>query len=77
MARVPSDEARNFQVPIWRDFQSSLDRAHGGSVSVEMVERFAFYERSKKAFAVVGTGEAAQYANVILKKGVVPQGQGQ
>ena len=75
MARVPSDEARNFQVPIWADFQASLDRAHGSRVSVEMVERFAFYERSKKAFAVVGTGEAAQYANVILKKGVVPQGQ--
>ena len=75
MARVPSDEARNFQVPIWKEFQASLDRAHGSGVKVEMVERFAFYERSKKAFAVVGTGEAAQYANVILKKGVIPQGQ--
>jgi L-fucose mutarotase len=36
-----------------------------------MVERFAFYERAKKAYAVLATSEAAQYANVILKKGVI------
>lgn len=39
--------------------------------SIEMVDRFSFYERAKKAFAVVATGETAIYANVILKKGVV------
>ena len=36
-----------------------------------MIERFAFYERAKKAYAVVMTGESAIYANIILKKGVV------
>ena len=35
------------------------------------LERFAYYERAKKAYAVVITGETAQYANVILKKGCV------
>jgi len=35
------------------------------------VERFAFYERAKGAFAVVSTGETALYGNVILKKGVL------
>jgi len=34
------------------------------------IERFAFYERAAKAFAVVMTGETAKYGNVILKKGV-------
>ena len=38
---------------------------------MEQIERFAFYERAKKAYAVVMTGENALYANVILKKGVV------
>ena len=38
----------------------------------ERVERFAFYERAKKAFAVVMTGETAKYGNIILKKGVTP-----
>ncbi len=36
------------------------------------IERFAFYERSKNAFAIVMTGETAKYGNIILKKGVTP-----
>ena len=39
---------------------------------IERVERFAFYERAKKAYAVVITGQTAKYGNVILKKGVTP-----
>lgn len=37
-----------------------------------MIERFAFYERAKTAYAIVVTGEEALYGNVILKKGVLP-----
>ncbi|MGC6505924.1 MAG: L-fucose mutarotase [Coraliomargaritaceae bacterium] len=37
------------------------------------IERFAFYDRTKEAFAVVMTGETAKYGNIILKKGVTPQ----
>ena len=44
-----------------------------GEKEFELVERFAFYERAKKAYAVVATGETAIYANIILKKGVVIQ----
>jgi len=40
---------------------------------IEFIERFEFYERAKKAYAIVATGEKALYANVILKKGVVVQ----
>lgn len=36
------------------------------------IDRFAFYERARKAFAVVMTGETRTYANIILKKGVTP-----
>jgi len=39
---------------------------------VERMERFAFYERAKKAYAIVVTGETAVYGNIILKKGVTP-----
>jgi len=38
---------------------------------IEKIERFAFYERAKGAFAIVCTGETRKYGNVILKKGVV------
>lgn len=40
--------------------------------AIERVERFAFYDRAKSAFAVVMTGELAKYGNIILKKGVTP-----
>lgn len=39
---------------------------------IERIDRFAFYERTKSAFAVVITGEIAKYGNIILKKGVTP-----
>jgi L-fucose mutarotase len=44
-----------------------------GCAGIEEMERFAFYERAKKAYAIVATGESARYANIILKKGVVVQ----
>lgn len=40
--------------------------------AIEHIERFAFYERAKNAFALVMTGEIAKYGNIILKKGVTP-----
>lgn len=36
------------------------------------IDRFEFYERARKAFAVVMSGEIAKYGNMILKKGVTP-----
>ncbi len=36
----------------------------------ERIDRFAFYDRAKSAYAVVMTGETAKYGNIILKKGV-------
>ena len=41
------------------------------AANIVNIERFAFYDRAKTAFAVVATGEKALYANIILKKGVV------
>jgi L-fucose mutarotase len=35
-------------------------------------DRFVFYERARKAFAVVMTGETATFGNIILRKGVTP-----
>ena len=39
---------------------------------IELMERYAFYERAKKAYAIVLTGETRKYGNIILKKGVTP-----
>jgi L-fucose mutarotase len=43
-----------------------------GTAPIVKIDRSGFYERAKKAFAVVMTGETATYANIILKKGVTP-----
>ncbi len=56
--------------PIWADFRATLARREPNA-KIGFEERFAFYERSRKAFATVQTGESALYACVILKKGVI------
>ena len=55
---------------IWDDFKNVIDK-HEPECSMTFIDRFEYYERSKKAYAVIATGEKAQYANVILKKGVI------
>ena len=56
---------------IWNEYRTIITRHEPSFTDFEMVERFAFYERAKKAYAVLATSEPAQYANVILKKGVI------
>lgn len=68
MQPVPGDPPKP---PIWADFQRLLNAAEGKDVTMAQVERFAFYEQAKKAYAVIATSETALYANLILKKGVV------
>lgn len=55
---------------IWKEYRKIVDK-HQDDVNFEEIERFAFYERARDAYAIVATGESALYANVILKKGVV------
>jgi len=56
---------------IWDEYREIITRRSPDASTIGFVERFAFYERAKQSYAVVATGEAALYANVILKKGVV------
>ncbi len=53
-------------------YQGVIDRFDTSVPVIHKLERFAFYERAKTAFAVVMTGDTAKYANIILKKGVTP-----
>lgn len=67
MQVVPGDP---YVPEIWDTYKAVIKEKEGDK-KVENVERFAFYERAKQAYAVVATGETALYANIILKKGVV------
>jgi len=56
---------------IVQAFQHLIRTKADHPCEIVSVERFAFYERSKRAFAIVATGETRLYGNLILKKGVV------
>jgi len=68
MDRVKGDTT---PTPIWDTYKKIVTRYEPSFSGFEMVERFAFYERAKQAYAVVASGESALYANIILKKGVI------
>ena len=60
------------ETPIWDVYKKIVaEQDSRGDKLFAEVERFAFYEKAKDAYAVIATGETALYANVILQKGVV------
>lgn len=65
---VVSGDARPL---IWDKYADILAVENIKSDKIEYLERFEFYRRAQNAYAVLATGEAAVYANVLLKKGVV------
>ena len=71
MAPVPGDQ---LDPAVESSYRQVIDRHWPDTPAIEQVERFAFYERTRQAFAVVVTGDTAKYGNIILKKGVIPKG---
>ncbi len=60
------------ETPIWDEYAAIVAaNDERGADTIGHIERFAFYEEAKKAYAIIATGESALYANVMLQKGVV------
>lgn len=60
------------ETPIWdvyKEIVSKYDRR--GAECFREVERFAFYDEARTAYAIVSTGERALYGNIMLQKGVL------
>ena len=57
---------------VEKSYRLVIDKRWPNTPPIERIDRFDFYERAKKAFAVVMTGETVKYGNIILKKGVIP-----
>lgn len=70
MAVLPNDPYKPVIWPTYRDIGKKYEEK--GLREIE-INKFDFYDRAKKAYAVVTTSETALYANVILKKGVVKE----
>ena len=58
--------------PVQQEVQKAIDRAEGRKFKLAPIERMAFYERARKAYCVITTGERRFYGCFILKKGVIP-----
>lgn len=72
LAMMAAVEGDSLDPDVERRYLDAI-RPHVPDVpAIERVERFAFYDRARSAFAVVMTGELAKYGNIILKKGVTP-----
>lgn len=69
MAAVAGDQ---LDPAVHRSYRAVIDRHHPRTPPTSFIDRFEFYERARKAFAVVMTGETAKYGNILLKKGVTP-----
>ena len=67
LIRYPGDP---YVPEVWAEYEKVLAEYEPDSTPSHMA-RFDFYDRAKRAYAVVATGEKALYANIILKKGVI------
>ncbi len=69
MKVVPGQEV---ETPIWDTYKQIISKYDDrGENAIQFVERFDFYEESKKSYAIIATSETALYACMILQKGVI------
>ncbi len=69
MAAVEGDQ---LDPEVERSYMEQIIKTNPQVPAIERIDRFAFYERAKNAFAVVMTGETVKYGNILLTKGVTP-----
>ena len=67
MQVVEGDEA---DPTVEASYRAVIDKYAPETPTIALIDRFAFYDRAKSAFAVVMTGETRKYGNIIIKKGV-------
>ena len=71
MQLMPGDVGK-VETPIWDTYKEIVAKHdERGADAIGNIERFAFYDEAKTAYAIIATGESAIYANVMLQKGVV------
>ena len=69
MEVMPGDTV---ETPIWDTYEEIVSKHdERGGAAIGHIERFAFYDEAKTAYAIIATSEKALYANIMLQKGVV------
>ena len=69
MAAVKGD---TLEPTIEKSYYKTIQKHYPDTPKIKQIQKPAFYEQAKKAFAIIMTGETAKYGNIILKKGVTP-----
>jgi L-fucose mutarotase len=69
MAAVQGDQ---LDPTVEAAYRQPVDKLTTNTPPIARIDRFDFYDRARKAYAVVITGELAKYGNILLKKGVTP-----
>ncbi|TVY03958.1 RbsD/FucU family protein [Paenibacillus cremeus] len=67
MSLLPADPTP----PVWGTYREQIKSVKPDFIHFEEVERFAFYERARRAYAIIATSDSSFKGNLILKKGVV------
>ena len=63
---------KDLETPVWDTFKETVAKYDArGAAACGMIDRFAFYEEAKKAYAVAATTETAFYSCLILQKGCI------
>ena len=62
-----------YRSALQRDVLACLQRDFRPGQTAESLERHAFYDRARAAWAIVVTGERQPYGNFILRKGVISE----
>lgn len=57
--------------PVQAEVQVEIDRAEGRPRPMPGIERFAFYDAARAAYAIIQTGERRFYGCFLLRKGVI------
>ena len=72
LAMMAVMEGDTLDPEVEADYRAVIRQHVAGEAKLERIDRFAFYDRAKSAFAIVITSELRKYGNLILKKGVTP-----
>jgi L-fucose mutarotase len=66
-----SGQPADYRSALQREVLTHLEPGFLAGQSAQAIERYAFYERTKNAFAIVLTGELQPFGNFLLRKGVI------
>ena len=70
LVMMAAAEGDQLDPKVEESYLKRIHKTNPNAPPIQRIERFAFYERAKKAFAVVMTGETAKYGNILMVKGV-------